>query len=519
MVTNDATILRIKHEVNLMVCNYAWEGKLEDAIEEVPYELIPGPKAQFRCCIYKEREIIRQRVRLAEGKAPSGKEDDGNVIQVINAACEECPIASYVVTDNCRKCMGKACQNSCRFGAISMGQHRAHIDPNLCRECGKCAAACPYNAIAHLERPCKKACPVDAIAYDENNICMIDESKCIRCGMCIHSCPFGAIASRTCITDVINEIRSGKHVYAMLAPSVEGQFGPDITMASWRTALKKIGYTDMVEVGLGGDLTAASEADEWVESYKEGRKMTTSCCPAFVNMIERHFPMLKENMSTTVSPMCAVSRAIKEKDPGAVTVFIGPCIAKKDEAVSHKIEGNADYAMTFSEAEMMMRAKGVYMEPEPNTYQEASVYGKRFGNAGGVTAAVMECMKETNAGIEPKVLQCSGAVECRKALLLMKVGRLPEDFVEGMMCEGGCVGGPSRFKEINEFKKDRDAMIAQADDREVHENLNKLGLDNLPMHRKETAAEQKFSEEAAADESAAKKETTDEVAMEEALTE
>ena len=173
MVTNDATILRMKHEVLFEVAKLAWEGRLEEEKGELPYRMIPGPQAQFRCCIYKEREIIRQRVKLAEGRCPSGK-DSKNVVQVISAACEECPIASYVVTDNCRKCMGKACQNSCNFGAITMGVVRAHIDPNKCRECGKCAQACPYSAIAHLERPCKKACPVDAITYDEYGICEIN---------------------------------------------------------------------------------------------------------------------------------------------------------------------------------------------------------------------------------------------------------------------------------------------------------------------------------------------------------
>ncbi len=87
---------------------------------------------------------------------PGGHGQHSNVVQVINAACEECPIASYIVTDNCRKCMGKACQNSCNFGAISMGRDHAYIDPSKCKECGKCSQACPYNAIAHLERPCKK---------------------------------------------------------------------------------------------------------------------------------------------------------------------------------------------------------------------------------------------------------------------------------------------------------------------------------------------------------------------------
>lgn len=482
MVTNDATILRIKHDVLCEVAKLAWEGRLEQERDEIPFRMIPGPQAQFRCCIYKEREIIRQRVRLAEGKCPSGK-DSINVVQVISSACEECPIASYLVTDNCRKCMGKACQNSCNFGAITMGERHAHIDPNKCKECGKCAQACPYNAIAHLERPCKKVCPADAITYDEYGICEINEKKCIQCGACIHSCPFGAIGTKTFMVDVINLIRAGKRVVAMVAPATEGQFGPDITMASWKTALKKVGFADMVEVGLGGDLTAAAEAAEWAEAYKEGKKLTTSCCPAFVNMIKQHFPMLLDNMSTTVSPMCGVSRMLKERDPGTVTVFIGPCIAKKSETLDLNIKDNADYAMTFGEIRAMMRAKGVELEPEENTYQESSVFGKRFGNSGGVTAAVVQCFKEMNEDITPNVMKCNGAAECKKALLLMKVGKLPADFVEGMACVGGCVGGPSKHKTEMEAKKARDLLIGQADGRKVHENLKNLGADQVAMHR------------------------------------
>ena len=482
MVTNDATILRLKHDVLYEVAKAAWEGTLEEERDEIPYKMIPGPQATWRCCIYKEREIIKQRVRLAEGKCPVGMSSN-NVVQVINAACEECPIASYIVTDNCRKCMGKACQNSCNFGAISMGRDHAYIDPSKCKECGKCAQACPYNAIAHLERPCKKACPVDAITYDEYGICVIDEKKCIQCGMCIHSCPFGAISSKTFLVDVINLIRAGKRVVAMVAPSVEGQFGPDITMASWRTALKKIGFADMIEVALGGDMTAAAEAEEWAEAYKEGKKMTTSCCPAFVNMIRQHFPTLLDNMSTTVSPMCAVSRMVKAEDPDAVTVFIGPCIAKKSEALDLSIEGNADYALTLSEARAMMRAKGVELEPEENSLQDGSVFGKRFGNGGGVTAAVLQCLKESGEDAQVNVMKCNGAAECKKALLLLRAGKLPADFIEGMACVGGCVGGPSKYKSEQEAKKARDQLIGQADQREVHENLNRYPMDKFSMHR------------------------------------
>ena len=212
--------------------------------------------------------------------------------------------------------------------------------------------------------------------------------------------------------------------------------------------------------------------------------MTTSCCPAFVNMIQMHFPTVEENMSTTVSPMCAVSRMIKEKEPDAVTVFVGPCIAKKSEAKDHGIEGNADYVLTYGEIRSLMYGKDIELEPEENTYQASSTYGKRFGDGGGVTAAVVQCFKEMGEDISPNVMKCNGAAECKKALLLMKAGKLPADFIEGMVCEGGCVGGPSKNMLATEAKKFRDNLIGQADGRKVLENLQNQGADKVHMHRK-----------------------------------
>ena len=267
----DESMIKIKHEVLYKVAQLAWNGELESKRDNIAVELIPGPQAKFRCCIYKEREIIRQRVRLAEGKAP-GPVDDGNVIQVISSACEDCPISSYIVTENCQNCLGKACINACKFGAIEPGRTRSHIDPAKCKECGKCAEACPYNAIAHLQRPCKASCPVDAISYNEYGITVIDEEKCIRCGKCIHSCPFGAISSKTYMVPVIEAIKAGKHVYAMAAPATEGQFGADITMASWKKAMKELGFEDFYDVGLGGDMTAAYEAEEWAGNLQRGEE-------------------------------------------------------------------------------------------------------------------------------------------------------------------------------------------------------------------------------------------------------
>lgn len=483
MITNDATLLKIKHEVLYEVAKLAYAGRLEDERDDLPYKMVPGPQPAFRCCIYREREVIRQRIRLAEGKAP-GVEDDGNIVQVINSACEGCPISRFVVTDNCQKCMGKACQSACRFGAISMGRDKSYIDPSKCKECGQCAKACPYNAIADLVRPCMKSCPVDAISVADNGtgIAVIDQDKCIQCGSCIHKCPFGAIGSKTFIVDIIKKMRSDLKVFAMMAPATIGQFGADITMASWRTALKKIGFYDVVDVGLGADMTAMSEAKEWLEAKENGKKKTTSCCPAFKKYIEKHFPELKDLISETVSPMCAVSRYIKKKYPGAVTVFIGPCIAKKSESLSGE-KDTADYALTYGEIRAMLRAKGVKLEPEEDTDDQSSIYGKKFANAGGVTAAVLESMKELGCMDDVSVCKCSGIAECKKALTLLKVGRLPEDFIEGMACEGGCVGGPSRHRAPNVAMRDRNEALSKSTDISIMDNLDKQEAAAVDMVR------------------------------------
>lgn len=485
MVRNDQDTFEITKQVLREVADLAWEGRLEQEKDELPYKMIPGPKPKFRCCVYREREIIRQRVRLARGICPSGH-DTTNIVQVIQAACEDCPIHRFTVTNNCQNCLGKACMNSCRFGAITKGRDHVYIDYDKCMECGMCAKACPYNAITESIRPCIRTCPVDAISMDEYGLCVIDEKKCIQCGMCTHGCPFDAIGVKSFMVDVINMIKVGRKVIAMVAPATEGQFGPDITMDSWRTALKQIGFADMVELGLGGDLTAAAEADEWAEALKNGQKKTTSCCPAFVNMIRQHFPELIPNMSETVSPMCAVSRMLKDRDPYCVTVFIGPCQAKKSEALDVSIRGNADYVLTYDEILAMLDAKDVELKPEPMKMDQATRFGKRFGNSGGVSSEVLQCMKEKGVDAKgAKVCVCSGAAECRKALMLLKAGKLPEQFAEGMVCTDGCVGGPARQKSPAEFRKDRDAMIAKASLDHVHKNLEAQGADQVKMKRRQ----------------------------------
>lgn len=483
MLQVDNDIGTIKHEVLYEVAKLAFQKTLEEKQEVLPYEMIPGPHANFRCCVYKEREIIRQRIRLAQGKSSSANKVDNNIIQVISSACEECPITRFVVTDNCQKCMGKYCQNACNFQAITMLRDRAYIDPAKCKECSKCSEACPYNAIADLMRPCKRSCPVDAISMDANSIVEINEEKCINCGNCIKNCPFGAISDRSFMVDVINLIHSDTPVYAMVAPAIEGQFGANATIGILAEAMKEIGFTGMYEVALGADLVAASEAEEWAEAYKEGKKMTTSCCPAFVKMIKNHFPTLVDHISSTISPMQATAKLVKAMHPGATTVFIGPCIAKKGEVIDNISDGGADYALTFDELYAMFRAKNIELSTLGENLQQGSIYAKNFAVAGGVTASVVEALKEKNVDADITVKGCNGALECKKALMILKAGKLPEDFMEGMSCVGGCINGPGSILTGRSAAQNRQKVLSAVDNRKIYDTVESNSKYSIHMHK------------------------------------
>ena len=486
MLQVDNDVRTIKHELLKEVARLTYAGELEAKEEQLPYDMIPGPQAMFRCCVYRDREIIKENIRLAQGKSPIVGKDNKNIVQVLPAACQGCPITRFVVTDNCQRCVGKRCQNACNFQAITMLRDRAHIDPAKCRECGKCAAACPYNAIADLMRPCKRSCPVDAISMDENNLVTINEEKCISCGSCIKDCPFGAISDRSFMVDVIRLIQADAEVYAMVAPAIEGQFGPQASIGILSEAIKELGFAGTFEVSIGADLVAASEAEEWAEAYKEGKKMTTSCCPAFVNMVKKHFPTLVDQISTTVSPMQATSKLIKALHPNAITVFIGPCIAKKGEVLDMVSgEGMTDYALTFDELYAMFLAKDIDLNSFGKNVQQASVYAKNFAVAGGVTNAVMQVYKEQEFDASSITVQgCNGAAECKKALLLLRAGKLPADFIEGMVCEGGCINGPGSVLTGRPAAQNRAKIMAVADQRNISDNVEQYKEQDLHLHCK-----------------------------------
>jgi ferredoxin hydrogenase large subunit len=318
---------------------------------------------------------------------------------------------------------------------------------------------------------------------DEYQMAAIDYSRCISCGACMAGCPFGAITDRSSLVSVIHTIQSGRQIYAVFAPAIEGHFGT-ANVGQLKEGLRSLGFTDAVEVSLGADATAYHEAQELKEVVTEGKKMTTSCCPAFVEMIEKHFPKLEPQISHTASPMTMTVRYLKEQNPDCMVVFFGPCVAKKLEI--QKTENTADFVMTFEELAAMFEAKQIEVEKlETPNVQDGSIKGKNFAVSGGVTAAVEAALAEDGFDQPVSCVKCSGAKECKKQLMIMNAGRMKEDLIEGMACEGGCVAGPGGVEPVQKLMKNRQKLLATADQRGIKENLEEHGdMLQIPMEQR-----------------------------------
>ena len=310
------------------------------------------------------------------------------------------------------------------------------------------------------------------ITMDEYHKAAIDYSRCISCGACTAGCPFGAITDRSRMVDVIRAIRAGKKVCAIFAPAIEGHFGT-ADVGVLKEAIRRLGFHTVLEVSLGADATAYHEAQELKQALSRGFQMTTSCCPAFVEMIEKHFPKLTPFVSGTASPMTMAARYLKREDPDALVAFIGPCVAKKLEI--KKAQDTADYVLTFEELAAMFQAKKIDIASiEVQNEQDGSLPGKNFAVSGGVSSAVETALKEENFDQPFTCVKCNGAKECKKILMMMNAGRLKENLVEGMACEGGCVAGPGGVEPVRQVMRNRQKLLASADRRGIRENLEQL---------------------------------------------
>lgn len=354
------------------------------------------------------------------------------------------PAGGYTVSEDCRGCLAHRCEDVCPRGAIRFDAHqKAIINKEKCVNCGRCASVCPYSAIKNHKRPCENACKVGAISMNERRDATIDNDKCIACGACVYQCPFGALSEKSYILDVIRLLRESAEtnafrVYAAVAPSISSQF-TYAKLGQVITGIKTLGFHTVVETALGADMVAFKEARELVEKGL----LTSSCCPAFVRYIETAFPALLPYVSHNLSPMAEIGRAIKHGDPTAKVVFIGPCTAKKAELRRPGVAPYVDSVITFEELQALFDSRELELSTlHEDVLDNASYYGRIFARSGGLSDAAAEALREQGEEaftVQPVV--CDGIEECKKALLKLSRKVQNGNFIEGMACVGGCIGG------------------------------------------------------------------------------
>ena len=467
-------ITDIRKNVFTEVARMAYAGGDYTNAEDLPYKIVPGDQPLHRESIFLERAIAGERVRLAMGlsirpiqtrslmtegmdaAAIAEQYYEPPLVNIIPYACHACPENQYKVTVGCQNCLAASCQQVCPKGAISFVNGRSHIDTSKCIKCGKCAKACPYHAIIHLERPCQASCGMDAIGCDEHGKAVINQDKCVACGQCLVSCPFGAIVDKGQIFQVIQSILKGDKVIAIVAPAFIGQFSGMVSPGKLVTAMKMLGFDSVVEVAIGADMCTIEEAKDFLEKVPaEQDYMATSCCPAWHSMIGKLFPGEKDKISMTLTPMVFTARLMKKEHPGCKVVFVGPCAAKKLEAIREDIRSDVDFVLTFEELMGMFEAKEIDFAsiPESEGLNEGTGAGRGFAVAGGVAQAVADLVKKEHSDMEVKTARAEGLRDCRKLMTMAKAGKYKGYLLEGMACPGGCVAGAGTILPIDKAAK------------------------------------------------------------------
>lgn len=463
-VNNNAYVL--KQEILVRIAKLQLAGRLADEVHYIPRNMIPAGSPSIRCCVYHDREIIRNRVLARLGfsvedieeekplsdcarEALSRERPTWPMLTFLNEACNGCVKTQYLPTNACQACLARPCKMNCPKQAIEIYDRRAHIDPDKCIKCGLCLQNCPYHAIVKIPIPCEEACPVGAITRnEETGHEQIDYDKCIFCGKCMSSCPFSAVMDKSQLVDVIKHIMNGKKVVAMYAPAIGAQFKGS-KPGQLEGALLAAGFSGVWEVAIGADITADKEAAEFAERMARGDKMmTTSCCPAYVRAVQIYAPELKECISETKSPMIYTAELAKKADPDCISVFIGPCLAKRREGFDSEL---VDYVLSVEEINALFTAKEIditKMEARPGKYNP-TVSGRNFAKTGGVAESVKIRLKDDSI-LRPVVID---GLDKDGIKNLQNYGKInagiapcPDDcpnLIEVMACDGGCIAGPS----------------------------------------------------------------------------
>ncbi len=480
-MNNAGQAIHIKKEILVRIIKAFLSDNFEEQARLIPYAMRPkGMEVPYRCCIYKERAIIKDRTIAGLGfpieeddetvslatyakKAIERKEIDDKNLTVLQAACKGCATNRIYVTDLCQGCVARPCQSACKFGAVSIQNGKSVIDDSKCKKCQMCAKVCPYKAIVKITVPCEDSCPVGAIKKDETGFASIDYEKCINCGRCIAACPFGAVHEKSQIIDILKAIKSDKKVIAMIAPSIAGQFPGNIYQL--KSAIIKAGFDDVYEVAQGADVTAENEAKEFAERMENGQKfMTTSCCAGYNQLIKKHLPEIKPFVSDTKTPMYYTAEIVRKAYPEAILVFVSPCVAKRAESYENK---DVNYVMNFEELGALFVAKQIQItECDESRYvTESSKQARCFGFSGGVADSVKAALPE-EIDIKPCIINGLNKESIRQLKSYAQKGECEEgcNMIEVMCCEGGCIGGNAAMNNQKAAKKQIDALASASED-------------------------------------------------------
>lgn len=490
---------RIRKTIFTEVAKMAYEGWDVKKFENLPYKIIKGDVAQYRDSVFVEREVVAERLRAAMGLSLRDFNDFSSIcegvdesivdekyyepplIDIIKFACNRCPEKRVYVTDACQNCLEHPCVEVCPKQAVSIKDGRSHIDESKCIKCGMCLNACEYHAIVKQERPCAKVCGMNAIHSDELGRATIDPEKCVSCGMCLVNCPFGAIIDKSQIYQTITAIKSDTPVYAAIAPAFAGQFG-NVSSGQIRTAFKKLGFEDVVEVAIGADLCTIEEALDFMKEVPESQPfMATSCCPAWSVMAKKLFPEFASYISMALTPMVLTARLIKQQHPNCKVVFVGPCAAKKLEASRRTIRSHVDFVLTFEEFSSILEAREIDISKceEDEPFYEASGDGNGFAVSGGVAKAVENAIKVLNPDREVLTARAEGLPDCRKMLQMAKAGKYNGYLLEGMACPGGCVAGAGTIAPVKKTTAAVNQMVEKSADKSVLSSKYKQYLEIL----------------------------------------
>lgn len=451
------------------------DGKLIEGIDRIPLEISPREaSAKRRCCIYKERAVVRYKLMPILGLGIEEEKDEltplsefaqmaldrkktsSKVLTVVDEACTSCVKVNYIVTNICRGCVASPCIMNCPKNAIRFNASgAAEIKSEKCVNCGLCKDACPYHAIVYVPIPCEEVCPVNAISKNEQGIEEIDESKCIYCGRCQNACPFGSIFEISNLVDVMKSIQQKENTVALVAPALFGQY--DVHPAKVMKAIEQIGFSKVVEVARGAEITTKNETEELVHRLSEGAPfMTSSCCPSYVELADKHIPAIRPFVSDTGSPMHYTAMSVKLENPEVKTVFIGPCIAKRKEGIDNEY---VDYVLSFSELDTIFETMDIKpADCEDSELENIVREARGFALSGGVIAAI----KAHDVKLDVKTLSVDGLN--KKSINLLKAfskGKAPAQFIEVMACEGGCIAGPVSHMNAQKGKRNFEKGMEQ----------------------------------------------------------